>query len=202
MDDDWKALEARIRRSLAQVADILDLRLLTADERARVRELETSAEAGGAAGGVVPFVNQGVTGALACDRVLAALTGPMRRDPPQPWTVYLDDEDQLIGEWLPADRLAEARKSGRCVFLSDDFVLYKDRKSVGRGRFVMPFIELTAEQGGEDLVVGIGCPSGPADVYLRSLMGEPGAEVATLLVGICHRQPDESKPDQDQGEER
>jgi hypothetical protein len=186
--------EEKIRELLGQVADVIALRRLTREERERIEELELEAEKAGAAGGAVPFVNEGVTEALRCEDVFAVLTGPMRRNLSQPWTVYLDDEDQLIGEWLPADKVEEARRNRRCVFLSDDFVLYKDRKSVGRGRFVMPFIELEDEaEGGAKAAAGIGCPSGPADLYLRSLMGEPGPEVATLVVGICRQIPSENE---------
>jgi hypothetical protein len=177
-------VECRLRILMQQVADVIELRLLSPEERRRVQEFEEQAQEAGAAGGILPFVNQGVMEALASDAVYAVLTGPMKVDPPEPWTVFLDDDDQLIGEWLPESRVEEARASGRCIFLSDDFVMYKDRKPSGRGRFVMPFICLEQSEGEPFKVAGIGSPSGPADLYLRSLMGRPGTELATLLLGV------------------
>lgn len=179
------ALEDRIRAALSCMAEILAIRPLSDDERAHVMGLETSTEEGGAAGGMIEFVNQGLRQALACDLVYAALTGPMLDDPPEPWTVMLDDDGQLIGEWLPESRRDEVRATGRGIFLSPDFVLYKDRRPRGKGRFVMPFmcVPLEGTDGGLS-TCGLGTPSGPADEYIRALMGNPGKEIATIVVGI------------------
>lgn len=185
-------LEARIRQALGCMAEIIALRPLSDAERAHITGLEESTEEGGAAGGMLEFVNEGLREALACDLVYAALTGPMLEDPPHPWTVMVDDDGQLIGEWLPESRREEVRASGRGVFLSPDFVLYKDRKPRGKGRFVMPFICVPLEgvDGGLS-TCGIGTPSGPADEYIRALMGNPGKEIATLVVGISVADPSE-----------
>jgi hypothetical protein len=184
MSQDSHSADLALRRLLSQVADVVHMRLLTAEEREEIARLEQQAEEGGAAGGVVPFVNEGVAQVLASDLVYGVLTGPMRPDPPAPWTVFLDDNDQLIGEWLPESRLEEARQSGRCIFLSDDFVMYRDLKPAGRGRFVMPFICLEDDDETSFEVAGVGCPSGPADLYLRSLLGEAGSDLATLVLGV------------------
>ena len=123
----------------------------------------------------MPFVNEGIHAALASDAVFAVTTGPMTNEPPAPWTIMVDEDDQVIGEWLPQSRIAEARESKRCIFISDDFVMYKDRRPRGQSRFVMPFVCLPLE--GEDspfTVCGVGSPSTPGDEYIRSLMGNPG----------------------------
>lgn len=187
MSTDRQPVAAALRKMLGQVADVVEMRALTSAEREQVSLLEQQAEDGGAAGGVVPFVNEGVARALESDEVYGVLTGPMVSDPPTPWTVFLDDNDQLIGEWLPESRLDEARASGRCIFLSDDFVMYKDVKPAGRGRFVMPFICLEQSEDDPFELVGVGCPSGPADVYLRSLLGDAGPEWATLILGVRYK---------------
>ncbi len=186
------SLEDRIRNALGRMAEILALRPLSEEERAHVIGLETSTEEGGAAGGIMEFVNEGLRQALACDLVYAALTGPMLDDPPEPWTIMLDDDGQLIGEWLPESRREEVRAGGRGIFLSPDFVLYKDRRPRGKGRFVMPFmcVPLEGSDGGLS-TCGIGTPSGPADEYIRGLMGNPGKDIATLVVGISVADPSE-----------
>jgi hypothetical protein len=178
-------LTENIRRALVGLADLLELRRLSDDERARIAELETSTEAGGAAGGMVEFVNDGLREALECDVSYAALTGPMLDDPPHPWTLMLDTEDNVIGEWLPARKREEVREAGNAIFLSPDFVLYKDRRPVGKSRFVMPYVCVPLEGlDGGICTCGIGTPSGPADEYIRSLMGNPGKDTATLVIGI------------------
>lgn len=186
------SLEDSIRRALGRMAEILALRALSDEERAHISGLETATEEGGAAGGIMEFVNEGLRQALACDLVYAALTGPMLDDPPEPWTIMLDDDGQLIGEWLPESRREEVRAEGRGIFLSPDFVLYKDRRPRGKGRFVMPFmcVPLEGSDGGLS-TCGIGTPSGPADEYIRGLMGNPGRDIATLVVGISVADPSE-----------
>ncbi len=184
-DPDEAGLEARVREALGCMAEIIALRPLSDEERTHITQLEASTEEGGAAGGMIEFVNEGLRQALACDLVYAALTGPMLDDPPQPWTVMLDDDGQLIGEWLPESRREEVRAEGRAIFLSTDFVLYKDRRPRGKGRFVMPFMCVPLGGGDSSLsTCGIGTPSGPADEYIRGLMGNPGKEIATIVVGI------------------
>lgn len=179
-------IDERIRKALTCVADVLDLRRLTDAERAQIEHLEESVEAGGAAGGMMEFVNEGVRAALACEVVYAAITGPMLDDPPHSWTVMLDSEDKLIGEWLPESRRDEVRESGTAIFLSPDFVMYKNPRPKGKSRFVMPFICVPLKDAGGGLsTCGIGTPSGPADEYIRSLMGSPDKRTATLVVGIA-----------------
>ena len=55
-------------------------------------------------------------------------------------------------------------------------------------RFVMPYVCVPLEgvDGGIG-TCGVGTPSGPADEYIRELMGNPGKETATLVVGITAR---------------
>ncbi len=188
MNDERK--DESIRKALACVADVLDLRRLTDDERAHIVSLETATEQGGAAGGMVDFVNEGIRGALACEIVYAATTGPMLDDPVHPWMVMVDSEGGLVGEWLPKSRRDEVRSGGAATFLSPDFVIYKDRKPKGKSRIVMPFVCVPLESAEGDLTTcGIGTPSGPADEYIRSLLGNPGKEMATLVVGISPLPP-------------
>jgi len=178
-------LHALVRRILSQIAEVIELHELTSEERARIRQLEDDAEEFGAAGGAIKFINAGVNEALESDLVFALTSGPMHRDPPAPWTIMIDAEDKVIGEWLPSSRIQEAREGGRCVFLSEDFVMYKDRRPVGEARFIMPYVCLLVEDAPGIQVCGIGSPSTPADEYIRSLMGNPGADVATWIVGVC-----------------
>jgi hypothetical protein len=185
---DPNELVLQLRALLSSLADVFEIRLLTSEERSEVQRLELLAESSGAAGGLMPFVNEGIHAALASDAVFAVTTGPMTSEPPAPWTIMVDDDDQVIGEWLPPSRIAEARESKRCIFLSDDFVMYKDPRPRGKSRFVMPFVCFPLE--GDDspfTVCGVGSPSTPGDEYIRSLLGNPGTDIATLLLGVCFR---------------
>ncbi len=177
-------LEGAVKEALRCLAEVLEIRLLSDEERASITGLETEAEVSGAAGGMFEFVNQGMREAMACELAFAALTGPMLEDPPEPWTIMLDDDGQVIGEWLAESRREEVKESGRAIFLSPDFVLYKDRKPKGKGRFVMPFMCVPLPGPDELSTCGMGTPSGLADEYIRSLMGNPGKELATVVIGI------------------
>jgi hypothetical protein len=160
----------QLRALLSSLAEVFDIRPLTSQERSEAQRLEDLAEASGAAGGLMPFVNEGIHAALASDAVFAVTTGPMTNEPSTPWTIMLDDDDQMIGEWLPQSRIAEARESKRCIFLSNDFVMYKDRRPRGRGRFVMPFVCLPIEDDTSPFTVcGVGSPSTTTSSCTRSL---------------------------------
>ena len=179
------ALEATLREVLATFADIREMRLLTNEERDRLKQLELDAEQAGAAGGLIDFVNDGIHKALAAEIVYALTTGPMTAEPPAPWTIMVDSEDKVIGEWLPASKIQTARDSGRCIFLSEDFVMYKDCRPQGKSRFVMPFIGLPLREDQVHIsLCGVGCPSTPADEYIRDLMGSPSSDIATLVLGV------------------
>jgi hypothetical protein len=177
-----------LTEALRAFAEVKAIRPLSAAERAQVEELENKAEDTGAAGGLMEFRNEGIQRALASEIVYAVTTGPMTAEPPAPWTIMVDEDEQVIGEWLPASKVQPAKDSGRCIFLSEDFVMYKDRRPRGKSRFVMPFIclPLTDDEEAPSLC-GVGCPSTPADEYIRSLMGNPGSEVATLVLGVTRR---------------
>lgn len=179
-----ETFEEALCSTLSRFADVIELRRLLEEERDRLTALEHQAQEQGAAGGIIPFVNEGVHEALAADIVFAATTGPMYNDMPVPWTMMLDEEDTVIGEWLPEGKIAAAKEGGRCIFLSQDFVMYKDRRSVGPSRFVMPFICLPLDDDSPMSLCGLGSPSPPGDEYIRRLMGNPGPKVATMLVGV------------------
>lgn len=190
---DLEELVPRLRALLSSLAQVFEVRPLTVAEREHVQHLEDLAEQSGAAGGLMPFVNEGIHEALASDAIFAATTGPMTNEPPTPWTYMVDQDDQVIGEWLPQSRIAEARDSGRCVFLSDDFVMYKDRRSHGKSRFIMPFVCLPLDDDASVFsVCGVGSPSTPTDEYIRSLMGNPGKDVATFVLGVRFAPPSAS----------
>lgn len=183
---DLEALVPRLHALLGSLAQVFEVRPLSEAEREHVQSLEDLAEQSGAAGGLMPFVNEGIHTALASDAVFAVTTGPMTDEPPVPWTYMVDQDDQVIGEWLPRSRIAEARESRRCIFLSDDFVMYKDRRPHGKSRFIMPFVRLPLDDDASPFsVCGVGSPSTPTDEYIRSLMGNPGRDVATLVLGVC-----------------
>lgn len=178
-------LQDAVEEALSTMADVKELRPLSEGERSQVLLLEAQAEQSGAAGGMMEMVNEGIREALGADHVFLALTGHMHTDPPQAWTLMLDESDQVVGEWLPQRRISEAEKNDACRFISRDFVLYTDRETSGKVRFVMPCIPLEIHPDHPDLYrCGAGCPSAPADEYLRQLLGDPGKEYATLIIGV------------------
>jgi len=156
--------------------------------------LEAQAEDAGAAGGIMDMVNEGINVVLQAHHVYAVLASPMgAANPPKPWTVMMDESDQVLGEWLSQHRLSQLKVDDSCRFISQDFVVYTDRKASGRCRFVMPYMPLETSPHHPQLrSCGVGCPSGPADQYLRELLGGASDDYATLIAGAWFKSEEET----------
>jgi hypothetical protein len=163
------------------------LKALELDERQQimVTKLEKQAENTGAAGGLMEFINEGVWKALARKHVVLIVADNEQgfRDPPEPWTLMVDEERNVIGEWLHPERIEEFKGKKNVQFISSDFVLYSDRKRTGKCYFLLPgisFPEIEDIDGVENVVSGSVSP--PADAYLKKEVGMT-ENYWTILVG-------------------
>src|SRR5665811_174140 len=91
-------LQAAVLEALSSITEVARLKLLSAEERERVLLLEAQAEDAGAAGGIMDMVNEGINVVLPAHHVYAVLASPMgAANPPKPWTVMMDESDQVLG---------------------------------------------------------------------------------------------------------
>ncbi len=95
-------------------------------------------------------VNEGMEQCLKRQHVICIIKNRAFRPPPEPTVLLMTGDGVLLGEEvLPGDRKRFEAKP-EVIFLSEDFVLYTDRKGETREYFLMPpvsFPEVAAMEG-------------------------------------------------------
>jgi len=176
----------KVIERVKKIEGVIDAKPLNEDDRKKVEELEKEAESHGACSGMMRFVNEGVWEVLKRNNVIVVLADDTRgfRPPPKPWIVMCDEDGCVVGEWLPPKRREEMKGNPNCMFISDDFVFYKDKYKMGDVYFLMPpipFPEVEEVENVKDVVSGSTSP--PADEYLKKITGYEGTNYWTILVG-------------------
>jgi len=166
---------------------VIDFRFLDKGFKEDIITLERSAEANGACGGLMPFVNTGVWKAL--DRkhgfVLVVNSSMMILSPTRD-VVYISDQGgQIIGEYLTPVRRDEMREREDVCFMGDDFILYLNVVPKGEPFFVLPpipFQFLDDIRGVRDVTSG--SISTLSDDMIRQRLGYQNTKHWTHLVGF------------------
>ncbi|NLK25074.1 MAG: hypothetical protein GX307_00650 [Euryarchaeota archaeon] len=150
-------------------------------------EAERQAEKGGAACGLMAMVNEGfwltmnreVQIALVLDHSCSVirLTGSLLQ--------VRDENDNLLGEWVPLEKAEKLKDQENVHFLSRDFVLYRDIPLKGAPRIVLPAVDFPFLHGIEGIVnVTSASPSGPTDELIRCRLGLGGTDLLSHVVGF------------------
>jgi hypothetical protein len=129
--------------------------------------------------------NQGVMDCLARENIIVIIKDSRFRPPPEPTVLLMADEGMIIGKEIFPEQKKEYLEKENVVFLSDEFILFLDRKPKSKEYFVMPpvsFPEVEKMPGTKNVV---SCsPSPPGDMFVRSLHGLPDdPKLASILVG-------------------
>ncbi len=129
--------------------------------------------------------NNGVMDCLSRKNIIVIIKDSRFRPPPEPTVLLMADEGMIIGMEIFPEQKKQYLEREDVLFLSDEFVLFLDRKPKNREYFVMPpvsFPEVEKMPGTKNVV---SCsPSPPGDMYVRSLHGLPDdPKLASILVG-------------------
>ncbi len=129
--------------------------------------------------------NRGVMECLAREHIVVIIKDSRFRPPPEPTVLLMADDDMIIGKEIFPDQKDEYVDKEEILFLSEEFILFLDRKPKSREYFVMPpvaFPEVEMMPGTKNVV---SCsPSPPGDMYVRSLHGLPDdPKLASILLG-------------------
>jgi len=151
--------------------------------RERVVEIESGIKA--ALG--ISCVNLGVQECLERENVIVVVKDSKFRPPPEPTVLLIADGGDLIlgREIFPHER-KEFEDTPNVLFLSQDFIVYTDRKPKTKELFVMPPVAFpeVAELPGVKNVVSCS-PSPPSDMYVRAAHGLPDdPKLASILIGF------------------
>jgi hypothetical protein len=130
--------------------------------------------------------NEGIEQCMQRQHVFCILKNGTFRPPPEPTVQLIADEGEVIGTEIIIGDHHKYKDRDDVIFLSDDFVLYKDAKPKHREFFFMPpvsFPELKDDAGYRKVV---SCsPSPLGDMVIKNhyqIVDDP--KNATILVGF------------------
>lgn len=193
----------KIKVLLSELAGVISVSQIAASSRDKIRKLENDYENGG----IIGLRNLGIQKVMECNTVYAILKDTSFRPPPGP-TVYMVEDSQpednekkdyilkidnnnyrIVGEELIGNKPQDDEPT---MFISDDFVLYPERRKGRKNRpafFIIPpigFSELERVKEAYRIsnIISIS-PSTMADDYIRKTCSFSLKEnLATILIGF------------------
>lgn len=155
------------------------------NEECRERILDIEGNITGVLG--IKVINKGVDECLKRQHVVCIIKKASFRPPPEPTVMLISDDGVVLGEEIlphfKKEFLANVKED--IIWLSEEFVMYPERKGNKSEYFIMPPVSFpeVEELGMLDVV---SCsPSAPADMMLREMHGyEDDAKLASILVGF------------------
>jgi hypothetical protein len=135
----------------------------------------------------IPVINLGVEKCLERQYVICIIKKASFRPPPEPTVVLISDDGTILGEEVLPNRKKEfiANNKEEIIWLSEEFVMYPERKGNQREFFVMPPVSFP-EVTGMGMKNVVSCsPSAPSDMMLREMHGyEDDPKLASILIGF------------------
>jgi hypothetical protein len=184
---DRETIIKQVEETLRAIPGVIDVWFLDYEHRSRLESIERQAEANGACGGLMPFVNRGVWASMSRQVVVIIVIGssiPLIGD--QFNIVYIEDQNkQVIGEYLTPQRQAEFKERDDVCRIGPDFIIYNDRMPVGEPYFVLPELEFHFLDGIKNVEdVTSGSISTMADDWIRFELGYTETKHWTHVIGF------------------
>jgi hypothetical protein len=179
-------VRAEVRDRILSLPGVAAVEFLDHSFREELEKRERKAEGNGAVGGLMAFVNTGVWEVLSRHEVLVIVVHPdVQILAPQDHLVHIvDQEGQVIGEYLPEGKREDLHLRENAYLLSEDFVIYGDVEIVGESYFLIPpmtFRPLEGTPGIKNLVSA--SISTVSDDYVRARLGFENTKHWTHLIG-------------------
>ena len=135
----------------------------------------------------IPVLNKGVEECLARKHIICIIKKAAFRPPPSPTVMLISDDGVVLGEEIlpPFRKTFLANVKEDIIWLSEEFVMFPQRRGAHREFFVMPPVAFPeVEELGMKNVVSCS-PAAPADMMLRQMHGyEDDPKLASILVGF------------------
>jgi hypothetical protein len=135
----------------------------------------------------IPVLNKGVEECLRRQHVVCIIKKASFRPPPEPTVMLLTNTGVVLGEEIlpPFKKKFVENVKEEYIWLSEEFVIYPERKGGSKEFFVMPPVSFPeVEQMGMRDVVSCS-PSAPSDMMLREMHGyQDDAKLASILIGF------------------
>jgi hypothetical protein len=186
------AILATVEQRFRTAPGVVDVRYLDPELRERIDHHERIAESHGAAGGLMAYKNRGVWEVLSrqfglvliCDRDLVLnsdLKGVVR---------MMDPTGQVLGEYVDPLRKEQVLKEyPDAYFMSEDFVMYPDRKAQGEPYFLLDEMPVHDLDDIDHVTrVTSGSMTTLSDDIVRGMLGYAGPKMWTHMIGFDLRQ--------------
>jgi hypothetical protein len=153
------------------------------DDRSRNKLIEIEVNVKASLG--ITCRNIGVEECLKRDHVVVVIKDKRFRPPPEPTVLLVADEDTIIGKEIFPNEREQYKKDENVMFLSEDFIVFMDKKPKSKECFLMPpvsFPEIAALPGTKNVT---SCsPSPPGDMFVRAMHNLPDDPLlASILIG-------------------
>lgn len=130
--------------------------------------------------------NTGIEECLKREHLVGIIKNRSFRAPPEPTVLLMGDDGTILGEEVLPERRRVFEGRDDVIFLSEDFVIYTDRRAGKREYFLMPpisFPEVEAVRGTRNVVSS--SPTALGDVLVRKSHGyEDDPRLATVIIGF------------------
>lgn len=190
---DKELILSAVKKTVESLAGVIAMEMLTPELRSAIIDLETEAERNGACGGLMPFTNRGVWESFRRQEqfVIVIDSSSIILGDDHDLVFISDQSGQRVGEWLNEDRMKEMQGRDDICYISPDFILYADVKSVGEPFFVLPEMEFPYLKEIKEVEnVTSGSISTMADDYIRNQLGFGRGKRWTHLVGFDIKKQD------------
>ncbi len=177
---------AEVERRLSRFRGVRALQFLDEESRAELARLEREVEGRGAAGGLMPFVNEGMSAVLNRDQLVAIVLFKAALIFSSDNLLQIkDDRGNILGEWVNRSKASKLESDPKVHFLSKDFVLYRMVSSSSRPFFVVPkseFPYLFDIKGIRN--VASASPSVPGDTFIKNQLKVERTDLPSRLIGF------------------
>jgi hypothetical protein len=178
-----------VKKRLKNIKGVVAVGLIPKNQSGKVLKLEETIEQNSPP--MFRVYNEGLREVLKREIVIAILHNEKLRHPPKP-IIILTVNGTVIGEevWERSGRLERLKEDLNVIFLTRDFVIYKDKiRMVKDGKnlnFILPpnvFPELHDIRGIKDIVSA--SPSALTDDYIKKMMRwKTKSGLGTVLIGF------------------
>jgi len=151
-----------------------------------IKELLRKIEGGIKATMDIEVKNTGLEECLKRRHVLCIIKDRTFRPPPEP-TIYLAaDKDTILGQEILEKDKCNFEGLDNLVYLSEDFVVFTDRKAESKEYFLMPSVSFPELENLCGLKSVVSCsPSALGDLAIRTAHGlEDNPKLASVLIGF------------------
>jgi hypothetical protein len=185
---DRDAVLAAVDKRIRSLPGVVEVRYLDDNIKQQIVHYEKVAESHGAAGGLMSYKNRGVWEVLS-RQVSLVIVGDQNfiMDTDLHGVVSMVDQaGQVLGEYVPPGKREEKLKENpNAFFMSDDFIMYRDRTPVGEPYFLLDEIPIHDLDDIDGITrVTSGSLTTLSDDIVRGLLNCSGQKRWTTMIGF------------------